>query len=231
MQPSRLQPFPPTAKPSCLQKPSLNIFDDFTYFDPRADVDVSRRNLPHWQQEGRTYFVTFRPHDSLPQEKIEALRKNRAEWLDTNPEPWSAAQSLEYHELFSEKVQQWLDVGYGSCLLKDPAPAKIVADALRHFDAERYDLVAWVVMPNHVHALLTPRSGFALGKILHSWKSFSAHEINKQAVRQGDVWQDESYDHIVRDPDSLWHFAKYIVDNPRQAGLHVPHVESRIKVT
>ncbi len=231
MQPSRLQLIPPTAIPSSLQKPCLNIFDDFTYFDPCADVDVSRRNLPHWQQEGRTYFVTFRLRDSLPQEKLEALRKNRAEWLDTNPEPWSAAQSQEYHEMFSEKVQQWLDAGYGSCLLKDPALAQIVADALRHFDGERYDLVAWVVMPNHVHVLLTPRPGFALGRILHSWKSFSAHEINKQTGRQGDVWQHETYDHIVRDPDSLWHFAKYIVDNPRQAGLHVPHVESRIKVT
>ena len=213
-----------------MQQPCLNIFDDFTYFDPRADVDVSRRNLPHWQQEGRTYFVTFRLHDSLPQEKLEGLRKNRAEWLDANPEPWSAAQRHEYHELFSQKVQQWLDAGHGSCLLKDPAPAQIVADALRHFDGERYDLVAWVVMPNHVHALLTPRPGFALGKILHSWKSFSAHEINKQTGRKGDVWQHETYDHIVRDPDSLWHFAKYIVDNPRQAGLHVQHVQSRIKV-
>ncbi len=231
MQPSRLHSVPSVATSLRLQQPCLNIFDDFTYFDPCADVDVSRRNLPHWQQEGRTYFVTFRLHDSLPQEKLEALRKNRAEWLDTNPEPWSAAQSQEYHEMFSEKVQLWLDAGYGSCLLKDPALAQIVADALRHFDGERYDLVAWVVMPNHVHVLLTPRPGFALGKILHSWKSFGAHEINKQVGRQGDVWQHETYDHIVRDPDSLWHFAKYIVDNPRHAGLHVPHVESRIKVT
>ena len=214
-----------------MQQTCLNIFDDFTYFDPRADVDVSRRNLPHWQQEGRTYFVTFRLYDSLPQEKLEVLRKNRAEWLYTNPEPWSAAQSQEYHELFSEKVQQWLDAGHGFCLLKDPALAQIVADALRHFDGERYDLVAWVVMPNHVHVLLTPRPGYALGKILHSWKSFSAHEINKQTGRQGDVWQHETYDHIVRDPGSMWHFATYIVDNPLQAGLHVPHVESRIKVT
>jgi type I restriction enzyme R subunit len=216
---------------SSLQKPRLNIFDDFTYFDPRADVDVSRRNLPHWQQEGRTYFVTFRLHDSLPQEKLKKLREDRVNWLEDNPEPWSAGQSHEYHELFSETVQQWLDAGHGSCLLKDPALARIVVDALRHFDGERYDLVAWVVMPNHVHALVTPRHGFALGKILHSWKSFSAHEINKQAGKLGDVWQHETYDHIVRDPDSMWHFAKYIVDNPLQAGLHVPHVESRIKVT
>lgn len=86
-------------------------------------------------------------------------------------------------------------------------------------------------MPNHVHALLTPRSGFDLGKILHSWKSFSAHEINKVTGRGGEVWQHETYDHIIRDPDSLWRFAKYIVDNPRLAGVQVDQVESRIKLT
>lgn len=231
MQPSRLQSLPLSPQSFRLQKPVLNIFDDFTFFDLRADIDVSRRNLPHWQQEGRTYFITFRLNDSLPQEKLEALRRDRAEWLNKNPEPWTSTLRSEYHELFSKKVQEWLDAGHGSCLLKDPLCSRIVADTLRHFDSERYDLAAWVMMPNHVHALVTPRTGFALGKILHSWKSFSAHEINKQTGRKGDVWQHETYDHIVRDPDSLWHFAKYIVDNPRQAGLHVPHVESRIKVT
>lgn len=214
-----------------MQTPPLNLLADFTYFDPRADLDISRRNLPHWRQEGRTYFVTFRLHDSLPQEKLSAWRKTRDEWLLNNSEPWSPEQRHEYHELFSEKIQHWLDAGHGSCLLRDPALAQIVASALKHFDTQRYDLAAWVVMPNHVHALLTPLPGFDLGKILHSWTSFSAHEINKKAGRSGDVWQHETYDHIVRDPESLWHFAKYIVDNPGQAGVQVDHVESRIKLT
>lgn len=208
-----------------------NLFADFTYFDPRADIDISRRNLPHWRQEGRTYFVTFRLHDSLPQEKLASLRKERDQWLSDNAEPWSPAQRRKYHELFSDRIQQWLDAGQGSCLLGESEPAQIVAGALKHFDAQRYDLIAWVVMPNHVHVLLTPRPGFDLGKILHSWKSFSAHEINKRTGRSGEVWQHETYDHIVRDPESLWHFAKYIVDNPRQAGVQVEHVESRIKIT
>lgn len=214
-----------------MQTPPLNLFDDFTYFDPRADIDVSRRNLPHWRQEGRTYFVTFRLHDSLPQEKLAALKKARGEWLNSHPEPWPPEQRQEYRELFSEQIQQWLDAGHGSCILREPAIAQIVASALKHFDGQRYELVAWVVMPNHVHALLTPRPGFDLGKILHSWKSFSAHEINKTTEREGDVWQHETYDHIVRDPDSLWRFAKYIVDNPRQAAVRVDQVESRIKLT
>lgn len=214
-----------------MQTTPPNLFADFTYFDPRADIDISRRNLPHWRQEGCTYFVTFRLHDSLPREKLTALRKERDEWLRDNPEPWSPAQKREYHELFSGKIQQWLDAGHGSCLLREPDAAQIVASSLKHFDAQRYDLVAWVVMPNHVHVLLTPRPGFDLGKILHSWKSFSAHEINKMTGRAGDLWQHETYDHIVRDPESLWHFAKYIVDNPSQAGVQVHHVESRIKLT
>lgn len=214
-----------------MQTSYLNLLEDFTYFDPRADVDVSRRNLPHWRQEGCTYFVTFRLHDSLPQEKLAALRKERDAWLASHPEPWSPAQRKEYHEQFSGRLQQWLDAGHGSCILGEPVPGQIVASALKHFDAQRYDLTPWVVMPNHVHALLTPRSGFDLGKILHSWESFSAHEINKLTGHSGEVWQHETYDHIVRDPESLWHFAKYIVDNPRQAGVQVDHVGTRIQIT
>lgn len=214
-----------------MQTSYLNLLEDFTYFDPRADVDVSRRNLPHWRQEGRTYFVTFRLHDSLPQEKLAVLRKERDAWLASHPEPWSPAQRKEYHEHFSGRVQQWLDAGHGSCILGETVPGQIAASALKHFDARRYDLAAWVVMPNHVHALLMPRPGFDLGKILHSWKSFSAYEINKLTGRDGDVWQHETYDHIVRDPESLWHFARYIVYNPRQAGVRVDHVESRIKIS
>ena len=231
MQPSRLQFAPSAPSSPRLQTPPLNLFDDFTYFDPRADIDVTRRNLPHGRQEGRTYVVTFRLYDSLPQEKLSALRKERDLWLDSHPEPWSPEQRQEYRELFSEKIQQWLDAGHGSCILRDPTLAQIVASALKHFEGQRYDLVAWVVMPNHVHALLTPRPGFDLGKTLHSWKSFSALEINKPIGRSGDVWQHETYDHIVRGPDSLWHFAKYIVDNPSQAGVQVDQVESRIKLT
>jgi REP element-mobilizing transposase RayT len=78
-----------------------------------------------------------------------------------------------------------------------------VADALRHFDGERYRLVAWCVMPNHVHAVVQPAAGHVLEEIVHSWKSFTAHQANKLLGRTGPFWMAEAYDHLVRD-EVIW---------------------------
>ena len=86
-------------------------------------------------------------------------------------------------------------------------------------------------MPNHVHALLTPQNGHTLDQILHFWKSFSATEINKTLHRQGPVWQKETYDHIVRNPQALWSIANYIVKNPSKVGIEMPFVESHVPNT
>ena len=88
----------------------------------------------------------------------------------------------------------------GSCLLKEPATASIVEGALLHFQGDRYLLSAWCVMPNHVHVVVTPHHDHSLSGILHSWKSFSAHEINRRLnKRTGKIWEEEAFDHIVRD--------------------------------
>jgi valyl-tRNA synthetase len=108
-------------------------------------------------------------------------------------------------------------------VLKDEGAAKVVADALIHFDGERYDLGAWVVMPNHVHVVITPRGGHPVGDILHSWKSFTAHKINELLGRTGPFWQHESYDHIVRNERALYKIQEYIDRNPDKAGIGVAH--------
>ena len=192
-----------------------------TFFNPHLPMEVTERNLPHWTQEGTTYFVTFRLADSIPQEKLEQWRNDRELWLKEHPEPYSDEDKLEYHQLFSEKIQEWLDAGTGSCLLKRTEVAALVADAFRKFDGERYDLGEWVVMPNHVHLLVTPREGYELPEILHSWKSYTAHEVCKLTGTEGQVWQHESYDHIVRNPEQLRHFENYILANPARAGVKV----------
>jgi valyl-tRNA synthetase len=111
-------------------------------------------------------------------------------------------------------------------VLKDEGAAKVVADALIHFDGERYDLGAWVVMPNHVHVVITPRGGHPVGDILHSWKSFTAHKINELLGRTGPFWQHESYDHIVRNERALYKIQEYIDRNPEKAGIAVAHASS-----
>jgi REP element-mobilizing transposase RayT len=199
--------------------PSPPLSQLFQPFDPSQPVDITQRNLPHWQQEGVPYFVTFRLADSLPQAKLQQWHQEKEAWLKRNPPPWSEAQQAEYAEQFPHRLNEWLDAGAGSCLLKEATAGKIVEDALHHFDGERYSLDHYVVMPNHVHALVAPQPGFKLPDILHSWKSFTAHQINKALHRKGTLWFDESYDHIVRSRQQLEFYRAYIRENPQKANL------------
>jgi exonuclease VII large subunit len=123
-------------------------------------------------------------------------------------------------------MENWLDAGSGSCILKKKENAKVVEQALLHFNDERYILGSYVIMANHVHVLVTPNSGVELSSILHSWKSFTANELNKQTGNTGPVWQDESYDHIVRSPEQLKFYTDYIRKNLDQsAGTAVARVD------
>jgi len=187
----------------------------FHAFDPNQPVGHLSGNLPHWRQEGRTYFVTFRTADSLPQEKLDQWLTQRAEWLRSNPEPHSEAQRGEYWESFPARYHHWLDQGYGSCVLKRPRLQAIIENALGYFGGERYQLDEFVVMPNHVHALVTPLGKHLLSSIIHSWKSFTASQINAALGQHGAFWQKESFDHIVRSTGSLEKFRQYIRDNPK----------------
>ncbi len=191
------------------------------YYDPsgHTPTEKHRRNLPHWQQDGRSYFITYRLADSLPQEKLAALRQERESWLASHPEPRSEAQQAEYHELFSGRVEEWLDAGSGSCVLRAPDLARIIADNLFHFDGDRYTLEGIVVMPNHVHVLVHLTEGQDLGKVLHSWKSFTSKKIQESLGTSGQFWQDEYFDTLVRDPDHLGDLRQYIWDNPSRAAL------------
>jgi REP element-mobilizing transposase RayT len=93
---------------------------------------------------------------------------------------------------------------------------------MHFFDGARYELEAYAVMPNHVHILLQPKHRHTLPKILHSLKSYTGNEINKHANRIGSLWQDESYDRIVRSPEELSHFREYIRRNAEDAGVQLP---------
>jgi type I site-specific restriction-modification system R (restriction) subunit len=194
--------------------PGETLPRNFNLFDPYEEVKVSYDNLPHWRQEGKLQFVTWRLADSLPKEVLEQLRQERDAWTkrygDTLPKDLPKAARKEYYRLFRERVQKWLDAGKGSCVLKQPKVKQIMEDALRHFDGQRYTLGTFTVAPNHVHVLVEPKPGIDLGEIMHSWKSFTANEINKVLGRKGQLWMDEYYDHLVRNEDSLKRIEAYI---------------------
>ena len=187
-----------------------------SYFDPERPIGFVRgSNLPHWRQEGVTYFVTWRTADSMPRERVEQWQREREEWLAQHPEPHSESEKAEYDRLFSERWEKWLDECHGECLLARPELKAVVESALRHFDGQRYRLDAFVVMPNHVHVLVTPLGAHRLSEIVQNWKSYTAHEINRRLGRKGSFWQKESFDHIVRSADEMERLRKYIRDNPK----------------
>ena len=191
----------------------------FTPFDADAPVAVYSRHLPHWRQDGATYMVTFRLGDSIPQTKLHQWERELEEWLEKNPEPHIAAQRAEHHEKFTERFHQWLDAGMGQCWLRQPDISAVVEEALKFFDGERYVLGHYVIMPNHVHAVVRPVQEHLLKDILHSWKSFTAHKLNEMLGQQGQLWQDESFDCIIRSTAQLDKIAFYIQENPQKAGL------------
>jgi REP element-mobilizing transposase RayT len=191
----------------------------FYPFDAQANVTQSERHLPHWQQTGVTYFVTFRLTDSIAANILEQWREERTQWLKHHPPPWDWKTAREYMRRFEEEREQWLDQGHGSCLLRNPKAAQILAESLRHFDGQRYVLDAFVVMPNHMHALVKPLDDYSIAKILHSWKSFSANAINHQFGREGALWMAETFDTIVRDKLHLEACRAYIAKNPGKAAL------------
>ena len=168
------------------------------YFNPDKSIDIRYGNLPHWRQDDSLYFVTFRLADSLPQSKLRRWRAERERWFREHPEPYDDATSLDYFVRFSSRMHYWLDQGYGECLLARREVRQIVIDAFSHFDAIRYLLDVWAVVPNHVHLIVAPARGYDLSNILHSWKSYTAKRINRMFGRSGAFWQSESYDHIIR---------------------------------
>jgi REP element-mobilizing transposase RayT len=185
-----------------------------SFFDPEDNFEVHRRNLPHRSQVGVIYFVTFHLADSLPTKKLAALEKERKIWLSLNPLPHNPRQIEEYHRNFSKRIQKWLDAGYGSCVLACPKIFRLVESVLNFFNGQRYALGEYVVMPNHVHALVQPLDDHYLENILHSWKSFSANQINRMSGSRGRVRHQESFDYIVRSPAQLVRFEEYIRKNP-----------------
>ena len=166
----------------------------------------SRGYLPHFDQDGFTQFITFRLADSVPKQVLEK---------------WKA--ELENNEIndadLRRRVEYYLDQNYGKGWLRDPLIANLVQDALLRWDGERYRLISWVIMPNHGHVLLTPNPGCSVSSIMHSIKSFTAHDANKILERQGQFWAKEYFDRYIRDQRHFANTIAYIENNPVKARL------------
>jgi putative transposase len=152
---------------------------------------------------GLYQFVTFRQIDSLPAQYYERIHAA------------AKAGSDEFHEM----VDGVLDRHFGSCLLHRPECAAIMENSLLHFDGERYNLLGWVIMPNHVHALFRVEPGYSLSTLMKSWKAYSAAQINKLVGRSGSLFQPDYFDRMIRDEEHYFSTLRYIEENPVKAGL------------
>lgn len=207
----------------------------FHVFDPAEDVEITYGALPHWFQPGVAIFVTFRTFDSMPQSAIDLREREQLDWLARQGITISADQLRNAGMLFIERLPEasrpqfqkvrdrgWheqLDLGHGECLLRNPVVAEMVAESIEKFDADRYDLDHFIVMPNHVHVLLQCRPSWTLRRVANTWLDFTARRINKSLGRSGHFWQSEPFDHLVRSVEQFEYLRRYIRDNPKKAGL------------
>jgi REP element-mobilizing transposase RayT len=160
------------------------------------------RRLPHWDVVEEPFFVTFRLHDSLPHSRI------------FPPSRQTTGTAFVAMDQILDEARR------GPLFLRRPAIAKLTVEALRDGDRRfhRYQLHSFVVMPNHVHLLVTPH--VVATQWLGPLKGFTAHEANFILGRQGrPFWQDESYDHLVRSGTEFQRIRRYIERNPVKAGL------------
>jgi putative transposase len=159
----------------------------------------SRGYLPHFDSPETIQHLVFRTSDSLPKSLLENLPSDPARRRTS--------------------VDALLDESKDGRALSDPAAARIVELAMLHFDRVRYDLLAWCIMPNHVHVVMRPDDGCHVGDIVRSWKTFTAKQINRLHGSQGSVWAPDYFDRFMRNESHLLGTLDYVEMNPVKAGL------------
>ena len=186
----------------------------------------TRGYLPHVKHEGASYFATFRLADSLPKEVLLGFERERAERLRRLTDFAKRRETINDSEEeivrdLQRQIERYLDKGRGACHLARPDIAVLVRDTLGHFQGGRYLLQEWVVMPNHVHAILWPMPNYLLSDILKSWKQFISRRAKKilEMRDKEPFWQTEFYDHWIRDEEEKARISRYIRNNPVTAGL------------
>jgi REP element-mobilizing transposase RayT len=210
-----------------------------------------RRRLPHWDVDDGTYFVTACLHGSIPAQGLVELYRYREELEAQSKPPELSAEEWEWrrHKLVFARFDELIDLKPVVKHLENPTAADIVRDAIYHFAGDRYDLIAFVVMPSHFHWVFHPRrewiaslrvgqtflsvSSTSRGRqeclphgartprerIMQSIKGYTAYRCNQLLGTTGTFWQAEAYDHVVRDEQELRRIVEYVEQNPVRAGL------------
>ena len=207
----------------------------FSSFDREAPFRTYWSRLPHWRQQGCTNFATFRLADALPRSAVEALKREHDAFLHghgLDPEDpnfkalyvktLDVKARARFEREQATRLNRFLDAGHGACLLARADCARAFRDCLLKFDGDRLHVGDFVIMPNHVHVLMTPMHDEALEDLLQHLKAAATRKINALTESPGQkLCQRSSFDHIVRDSEHLRKFQCYIADNPKKAGIEV----------
>jgi putative transposase len=192
---------------------------------------IRRRDLPHWDVPDAAYFITTCLEGSIPAQGLLDISHFRTD-VATQTRPANVTEAewkITCWKKSFVRVENWLDGNPARRDLQQPELASTVANAMRYFAQERYDLYAYVVMPSHIHWLFQPKKEWIAlideskqtprQRIVHSLNRFTASQCNEILSRTGIFWQHESFDHWVRDIDELERIMRYIEENPVKALL------------
>lgn len=171
-----------------------------------------RGYLPHFDASGLIQGLTFRLHDAVPAAVVRAWREQ------LNIPRGAPADDPGVIEL-RLRIERYADAGRGACWLQQPRIGQMVERAVLHFDGERYRLLAWVVMPNHLHLLVETTPGHPVKELVQTWKSYSASQANRMLQRKGPFWQADYFDRFIRNERHYAAALRYIEQNPVKAGL------------
>jgi REP element-mobilizing transposase RayT len=175
---------------------------------PWESIDKHGDRLPHWQQGQVVQFVTFRLADSMPKRLLQDWSAERQRWMEMNPLPWADSQALQYHRRFTARFDRWLDQGHGSCIFQSNEHRATLQDVLMKAHPEKAILHAWVIMPNHIHLLVTPKT--PISNLIQTWKGVSARRLGRSKL-----WQPNYFDRMIRDQDHFIAVLRYIRRNGR----------------
>ena len=198
------------------------------------------RHLPHFQPEGATIFVTFRLAGSLPIKVLQILDEEKrlmSSRIEKIADPGARREAITKGNklLFGRWDSALGSSKTGNNWLSDTKVAEIVWEAIHGQNGIDYVLDACCIMPNHVHMVITPLKigeGYKpLSEIMQSLKGKTSRQANIILGRNGQFWQHESYDHVVRDDNELGRIVNYVVDNPSRAGLPAVLVYSKVEAT
>ena len=186
--------------------------------------------IAHWEMDDAIYHVAVHLADSVPATQLAEWREIRQHYMSLRKSRKGELTDEEVAALrrvYDEKVEKYLSSGYGSCALRAPGVAEAVAQILERRHGSDYDLHLWTIMPNHLHAIVSPAAGQAMKDIVDRWKSITAHAIAKASSMAAPIWQRDHYSRIIRTPEEYRRQDSYVWHNPESAGLQSGFLRKR----